>query len=311
MGNAMRFLNLFRRRDLWKIAIYKIEDISQILRLDSIRPLRVFGEEGIRFNLDYQSTNADPFLFLHNDFLYLFYEVKLDHDHGEIWASRLSHDGTWFSLGCVLREQFHLAYPQVFESDGEIYMIPDAADSGKVLLYHALDFPTKWSVTSVIINEGLSDPTIYKSSDGNFYLFGTTRLSELKLYYSESIKNIFIDTGIVITRDRLSCRGAGNIVTIDGVRYRPAQDCRKVYGKKIYMYRIDELSQNKYSETIVESELLQNVPFWATKGYHHISVVSYGGCYYVALDGRSKDRYVNTITYGALRLREIIKSLSS
>ena len=34
----------------------------------------------------------------------------------------------------VLEEKFHLSYPMIFRKDDSIYMIPETADSGKVIL---------------------------------------------------------------------------------------------------------------------------------------------------------------------------------
>lgn len=305
----MKLLNVFKRRDLWQIGIYKIPDLADIFNLDSYEPLCMFGENGVRLGFSYQSTVADPFLFSHNNCMYLFYEVKTDHDHGEIWAAILSPAGSWTSVGCVLRESFHLSYPQVFESEGKIYMIPEAAQSGKVLLYQALDFPKQWLITSVIANEGLSDPTIHQAKDGNYYLFGTTRKNELKLLHSSSLGKLFDDTKIIITNDKLLSRCAGGIVTINGVNYRPAQDCLYSYGKSVRMYSIDKLSVNDYSETLVNSGIFRIAPTWAAEGYHQISVASFGAWSYVAVDGRSKDNYISTLTYGALKIFEKIRSV--
>lgn len=138
----MRLKRLLARRELWSIAIYKLESRPEILRLNRHKPIYMFGETGFRTGRDYQSTVADPFLFAFGGTLYMFYEVKTDHDHGEIWAQSLSEAGDWVPLGKVLGEHFHLSYPQVFEHGGRVYMIPEAAHSGRVLLYSAVHFPT-------------------------------------------------------------------------------------------------------------------------------------------------------------------------
>ena len=137
----MRPQKIIECRELWAIGIYRLKSLQDVLGLDKNQTVYMLGEKGLRKNLKYQSTVADPFLFVHRGILYVFYEAKTDHSHGEIWVQSLSKNGTW-TLHCkVLGESFHLSYPQVFESDGRVYMIPEAAQSGKVLLYSAVDFP--------------------------------------------------------------------------------------------------------------------------------------------------------------------------
>ena len=64
-------------------------------------------------------------------------------DRGEI-AHATSRDGAaWTYRSVVLREPFHLSYPQVFEWDGAIYMVPESRQDAAVHLYVAEAFPTR------------------------------------------------------------------------------------------------------------------------------------------------------------------------
>ena len=299
----MRLKKFVERRDLWAIGIYRLKSLQEILNLDDHQPLYMIGEKGLRKNVDYQSTVADPFLFVYLGTLYLFYEVKTDHGHGEIWAQSLSKSGGWISHGKVLGERFHLSYPQVFEHEGNIYMVPEAAQSGKVLLYSAVDFPIKWKLCSVLVNEPLLDPTVIFRKDEGFFLLATTRSDELKLYHSATIHQPFSDTGVFITKDKSISRCAGSPLYIDGSLYRLAQDCANIYGERILMQHIEELSVGGYAETPASSELYSVKPKWMSVGYHHLSVVEFDGSVYAAVDGRRKDRYINTLMLGLLKIR--------
>jgi hypothetical protein len=44
-------------------------------------------------------------------------------------------------------------------------------------------------------------------------------------------------------------RAAGNFTEVDGVIYRPAQNCNNGYGESITIYKLTELNENNVSET--------------------------------------------------------------
>ena len=299
----MRPQKIIECRELWAIGIYRLKSLQDVLGLDKHQTVYMLGEKGLRKNLKYQSTVADPFLFVHRGILYVFYEAKTDHSHGEIWVQSLSKNGTWTLHGKVLGESFHLSYPQVFESDGRVYMIPEAAQSGRVLLYSAVDFPFKWKLCSVLVSEPLADPTVIQYGDKGIFLFSTTRRHELKLYHAISILEPFFDTGIVITKDKSISRCAGSPLDINGSLYRLAQDCANIYGERIQLLKIDELSGSSYKEELSFSGLYTVRPEWMSAGYHHLSSAEFEGSVYVAVDGRRKDRYINTLMLGLLKIR--------
>jgi hypothetical protein len=298
----MHVKSLFERRELWSIGIYKVESTRDIMSLDTRKPLYLIGEKGLRKSRDYQSLVADPFLFSFAGKLYLFYEVKTDHGHGEIWAQTLSEKGQWIELGKVLSEDFHLSYPQVFQDNGRIYMIPEAAQSGRVLLYEAVDFPLTWKVSATLVDEPLRDPTIFSDDDAGFLLLATTADYQLKLYHASVLNGPFSYTGMVISKDPAVSRCAGSIVEIDGEYLRPAQDCSKFYGERVQLLRITEASRLCYHESLVVPDLFTIKPTWMSRGSHHLSSAEHNGAVYVAVDGRRKDRYINTLLLVVLKV---------
>lgn len=306
----MNLFRIFKRRELWSIGVYKLHAFEEIFELSSQLPVLLIGESGIRKNLQYQSTVADPFLFVSGEALYLFYEVKTDHGHGEIWVKSLLKDGSWQTHGRVLKEAFHLSYPQVFEHEGSIYMLPEAAASGRVLLYVAVDFPLEWKMVSVIVDKPLVDPTLFIRSSSEIFLLATTRINELKLYFASNLKESFIDSGIVITKDLAVSRCGGPLLRIGPTLYRIAQDCKHGYGKFIRILRILDLSKNGYSESIFQEKLYSSEPKWMRSGHHHLSAVEFEGAVYVAVDGRRKDMFVNTLMLVFLKLYGYIRSPS-
>ena len=95
---------------------------------------------------------ADPFIINANGSWYMFFEVlEKSPDRGLI-SYAVSEDGfSWNYGGVVLREQFHLSYPYVFEWDGNYYLIPETAEAESVRLYKAVDFPTRWSFVQELL----------------------------------------------------------------------------------------------------------------------------------------------------------------
>ena len=84
---------------------------------------------------------ADPFGLVRGDALHVFveafdYRIKRAHiERHEFALANLS----WRGQATVLDKPFHLSYPQVFEHDGETWMVPESFQAGEIALYRATD----------------------------------------------------------------------------------------------------------------------------------------------------------------------------
>lgn len=295
------FRGILQKRMVWTIAVYKLKNQAQILKIDKNIPFYFIGEKSIRKNIRYQATVADPFLFVRDDRLYIFYEIQTDFGVGEIWAQSMDACGAWTSHGLVLMESFHLSYPQVFSHRGQIHMIPEAASSGKVWLYTARAFPLEWHKTRILINEALLDTSIIILDEG-IYLLGTTRGYELKVYFASDLDSEFRETGITVSRDKAISRNAGRPLYIENKLYRLAQNCKEAYGQNVALLQIEYISLEKYSEKMVVPDLYLKRPRWMECGYHHVSSASFDGWQFIAVDGMRRDKYVNTFLLAILKL---------
>ena len=297
----MNFKSILKRRKLWAIAIYRLQDERDIFSLSDHEPFYFIGEKGIRKNTDYQHIAADPFVFVHNDRLYLFYEIQTDFGVGEIWAKSMDQQGVWVSHGQVLKEDFHLSYPQVFSYDGQVYMIPETSDSGKVWLYATASFPYKWQKNRMLIDEALLDPSIVINNDGIF-LFGTSRKNELKLYFFENFNHEVVPLGAVMPSEDFLARNAGRPIYIRNELYRVAQISKSSYGQGgVSLLKVDELSIENYSEHIVIPELYKIRPKWMKSGYHHLSCAMFFNEHFVAVDGMRNDKWINALSLAFLK----------
>lgn len=300
------FLRILKKRDLWTTRVFRLGSPENLFSNGAYSLVKQFGETGLRASRNYQSVVADPFLFVHGERLYLFYEVKTDHGHGTIHAQSMSNDGHWQAHGQVLAEPFHLSYPQVFSYEGRVFMMPESAQSGAVRLYEAENFPFSWRACGCLIEAPLRDPTLLITQENGLFLFSTTAQYELKLHHAEKLDTRFKDTGLFITQDPVVARCAGGILRVGNKILRPAQDCSETYGKQIIFQEIEYISTTGYRERPSGLKINITEEPWMSRGSHHISCVQFFDSFYVALDGRSHDQVLNSLTLAFLRISEKI-----
>jgi hypothetical protein len=157
---------------------------------------------------------ADPFPFEWQGRSFLFVE-DYPHATGKAVISVVAFDanGVPEAPRVVLEEPHHLSYPQVFERDGAIWMLPEASASGKLTLYRASGFPDRWTAETVLVEGEISDATLFEH-DGLLWLFATDRDG----YGSTS------DTLVVFSAPALTgpwTPHAGNPILIDHRMARP------------------------------------------------------------------------------------------
>lgn len=206
---------------------------------------------------------ADPFPISKDKVTYLFFEDYIKNDfkgcisYVEIKNNKMSEPVE------VLKEKFHLSYPNVFKDDNEYYMIPETMEDNSVRLYKALDFPKKWEFKKTLIsNVAAVDATTFFYDD-KVWLFtniaknGASDWEELYLFYSDNLLGNWVAHPLnPIVSDVTCSRPAGNIF-INKKRQiiRPSQDCSKCYGYAINLNLITKISPTEYEERTIEKIL--------------------------------------------------------
>ena len=222
---------------------------------------------------------ADPFLVQTREAWHMFFEVyNFDSDRGEIGWATSDNGFAWKYQHIVLRENFHLSYPYVFQWKNRFYMIPEAHQSKSVRLYEAREFPTSW----VCIEELLTGRPFNDSSllyhDDHWWLWSETnpemRFDTLRLYYASDLRGPWKEhpKSPIIQGDPKIARPAGRvIVTPEGI-VRFAQDCALVYGVQVRAFKITELTTTAYQEQpLLDRPLIgPNPQRWAQGGMHHV-----------------------------------------
>ncbi len=200
---------------------------------------------------------ADPFCIDRGGNTYLFFEdYPFDKGKGFISYVEIDSSGKCTSPAVALKREYHLSYPHVFEHEGEIYMVPESMECGRVDLYRATDFPRHWVLEKTLIdNIAAVDPTIF-CHDGKVWLFvsGVTSKEcineELFLFFSDSLFGAWTPHPCnPIVSDVRRARPAGRICVQNGDIIRPAQDCSHSYGRAITFHRIEALTESTYRET--------------------------------------------------------------
>lgn len=202
---------------------------------------------------------ADPFLVEKDGTQYLFFE-EYSHARGRAHIGLMVAEGggPFREFGTVLETPGHLSYPQVFEWQGQWYLLPETVSENRVLLYRATHFPDKWEPAAALLeNTALVDPTLF-FHDHTWWLMGTRKADpagsdndQLLLYFSDDLLGGPWQPhpqNPVVTR-LSSARPAGAVVQIGDHWYRPAQNnAAPVYGYGCTWLRITELSKTIYRE---------------------------------------------------------------
>ena len=162
----------------------------------------------------------------------------------------------------ALKEPWHLSYPFIIEAEGETYMLPEAHRSGKLTLYRAEDFPTRWTpVTTIELDQVAIDATPV-FHDGLWWLFYTPattkaeKVSALHLAYAERLTGPWTPHAANPVRfDPSSARPGGTPVIVDGEIVLPMQDCTRTYGGAIRTLRVTVLTPDRFEAHASEAIL--------------------------------------------------------
>ncbi len=149
----------------------------------------------------------------------------------------------WQLHPSVIDPGVHASYPFLVEDDGELYCIPETWQAGRVDLWRAVEFPVRWErVTTLVDGVAVVDPTPL-FHDGHWWLFGTIKDDEpdtkLHVWSASTLRGPFTAHPLnPVKIDVTSSRPAGTPFLVDGVLYRPAQDCSSSYGGAVALNRV-------------------------------------------------------------------------
>ncbi len=267
-------------RQDWAILVASVTDVREITER-AVCPWEMTVLDRRAVTSCDASFVADPFLFHHGEAWYLFCEVwDRALGRGVIGAATSRNGEHWEWLGEVLREDFHLSYPNVVADGGRIFMIPETNAAGSVRLYEAVSFPFRWEfVGELFSHPNPVDPTVF-AHDGRWWCFldGSLRSDRLELHCAERLAvgenwKPHPQSPLVLG-DQVRARPAGLPLVIDGVLHRVSQAKNPRYGTAVRAHRIDVLDDEHYADDRWGSILLHPSGRGPNRsGSHHISAV--------------------------------------
>lgn len=210
---------------------------------------------------DRKAFYADPIVFDRDGSSTIFFE-QFDYRTrlGRISYCQLSADGRVTDVGEALSRPYHLSYPFLLDHGGATLMIPETSANGTVELYEAEDFPRRWRLRSVLLdNIRAADVTLHRDeATGLWWMFaavtefGSLPYDTLSLFYSESVEGPWRPHAMnPVKFDPSSSRPGGPLIRIDGSLIRPAQDCTAGYGGGLAWCEIRELTPASFEEVVV------------------------------------------------------------
>jgi hypothetical protein len=194
---------------------------------------------------------ADPFVCRHDGLLWVFMEeLPYATQRGRLIAVSVDDAGRVSEPMVALEEPWHLSYPNVFMHEGQWYMIPESGERRSIMLYRAVRFPDRWELVSEpVTNLRTADSTLHH--DGQRWWLTCSAASDQGCIYDEL--HVFSADKLIgpwqasphnpVRVDPSSSRPAGPWFRHQGRWVRPAQDCRRRYGRATQLLAVKNIDE--------------------------------------------------------------------
>lgn len=280
--------------ECFKIQILECDDIFDISKGNVIKQINCSSKAFVK---EPKTILADPFLFVKDAILFLFYEDKKMYKPGVISMVSTKDLIKWTDPIVVLEESCHLSYPWVFQVGDNIYMIPETCEKKSIRLYKANKKLTQFTFCKTILQDdrsyregfSFSDSSIWQGQDG-YYLMTTINNglnNILELYYCKDIFGKYKKhIKSPITVNNAFGRNAGCLFEKNGHMYRVTQNCEHGYGNDVSLLEVETMSSNDYKEHLVKSNILGGGSSFYKNGGHQYNWVHFKGKNIVATDAK-------------------------
>jgi hypothetical protein len=263
-----RFIEKFRRRSLrWGVAYQFVDDWKSAV---------LWRSTAIKNPPKHYL--ADPFV-IHRNGSHVCLVEDFDYatKTGHIAAFRIDREG-YTTLGCALKENFHLSFPFVFEEASDLYMCPETHEAREIRLYKCVDYPLGWRLHRILMKEVRAADTVLFKHEGRWWMLtgiDTSEsgdfCSELHVFYADAFdsSNWTPHPMNPVIFDSRRARNGGLLFDSDGV-YRVFQvQGFAMYGESMGIARITQLTPDRYQEEILCS--ISPAFFAGLKGTHTYS----------------------------------------
>jgi hypothetical protein len=280
----------------FSIRVFEIGNNAPLFSMENGNTVLDIKSDTSLFNPNASVIMADPFLFVKNGVLYLFYEhLTRWEGTGRICMRSTCDLKNWTAEKDVLIEPYHLSFPFVFEDEGKVYMLPETGGDKSITLYEAeSDDLTKWRKVKKLMEdeEPWYDSIIYQK-EGKYYLFTghDDNVQQIQhLFVSDSLTGPYSEhpcSPICEGRDR--ARNAGSLIDGNSQLYRPVQICMNGYGEQTSIMKIEKLTPSDYAETLYKKDIVDTNQVPYKEGGHQWNMVEFMGKRIVATDYRERN----------------------
>lgn len=231
----------------------------------------------------YEFGAADPFLI--NGYVFAEIYDKDGWENGKRGCIAVAKHGDTLKFEPIIKENFHMSFPHVFNHKSTWYMIPETYQSRNIRLYKADKFPYKWKFIKNIFPIDGIDSIPFKLNN-TWYLFTTSQKTNITFILSTD--NFPTGKWKIVKKNILpkKFRGGGNALYHNGQILLPVQEpCtgRGRYGCDLDLYKVaGDLSMTKYKKI--------KPPSNAT-GVHHLSFDPFTNSFMVDLKEVSPKKY--------------------
>lgn len=253
-------------------------------------------------------SRADSFVIYENGCYYIFFEeFDIKQRHGYLCVGRLNQDKNILEdIEIILKEEYHLSFPNVFKEQNKYYMIPESHANNSVDLYEFIEFPYKLKKTKTLLKGNYAD-SILLNFNSKWFLF-TNKSEENSDLHSRNL-SIFISNNLneefneyhqnPVVLDNEFARMGGEFIKKDNKLYRVSQDCKTRYGYKINIMEVDILDEMNYEEHCIEM-------IYPPKGYIAFHTLNSANKIEVA-DAKVIIVTFETLLYGIKNIFNIVK----
>lgn len=203
---------------------------------------------------------ADPFPFIYKDKKYIFVEIMSDKNNGIGKIGVCCVDDKTPSIKCIIDEPFHMSYPNVFQLNNEIYMIPETFQAKQIRLYKAVSFPDKWEFETVLFDgAAYTDTSLFFAENNCFAISWDVEKEKLFLFEfdTKAKKFIPIDDSNSTYIDK---RPGGNFINYkNGCVYHALQNADNSYGNYLHIAKVDSFDKNGLVENEIATYKVDNI----------------------------------------------------
>ena len=209
---------------------------------------------------------ADPFVLEYAGKQFLFVErMNRWRRIGTIAVGTISSDGTVSKFKDIIKEPFHLSYPNVFEYDNNVWMIPESGNNRDIRLYKAVDFPYRWQFVKQLYRGANFVDTSFVTylNDDTAIMNSYDWDAKSSFFFKFDLKKMIFDL-LPNNPFMMNERCGGNGFESDGKIFRVLQDCSQQYGSRVLLRKVEGMdfeqgraSDLSYSEILPHDFLLK------------------------------------------------------